>query len=58
MRARYKTEDFIPSIIKNCKTLIEQTHTKPQETLEFGLTEPGESFSFIPCRILVSTLNG
>ena len=28
--------------------LIKQTHTKPQETLEFKLTKPREIFSFQP----------
>ena len=28
--------------------LIKQTHTKPQETHEFKLTKPRESFSFKP----------
>ena len=29
-----ETEDLLLSISKNCETLIEQTHKKPQETLE------------------------
>ena len=34
-----KTKFLLPSITKNCKTPIEQTHTKPQETLEFKMTK-------------------
>ena len=41
-----QTEDLLLSLTKNCGTLIEQTHTKPQETLEFELTKPKETFSF------------
>ena len=36
------------SITKNCETLIKQTHTKGQETLEFQLIKPGETFHFNP----------
>ena len=41
-----KTEDLLLSITKNCETLIEQTHTKPEETLEFKMTKPREIFHF------------
>ena len=40
------TEDLLLSITKNCETLIQQTHTKPQETLEFKMTKPRETFHF------------
>ena len=43
-----KTEDFLLSITKNCETLIEQTHRKPEETLEFKMTKPREIFHFTP----------
>ena len=43
-----ETEDLLLSITKNCETIIEQTHTKPQETLEFKMTKPGETFHFNP----------
>ena len=33
IRPKNQTEDLLLSITKNCETLIEQTHTKPQETL-------------------------
>ena len=41
-----QTEDLLLSITKNCETLIEQTHTKPQETLEFKMIKPRETFHF------------
>ena len=43
-----KTEDFLLSITKNCETLIKQTHTKLQETLEFKMIKPRETFHFNP----------
>ena len=43
-----QTEDLLLSITKNCETLIEQTHTKPQETLEFKMVKPRETFHFKP----------
>ena len=36
------------SITKNCETLVKQTHTKPQEALEFKITKPKETISFKP----------
>ena len=43
-----ETEDLLLSITKNCETLIEQTHRKPEETLEFKMTKPREIFHFKP----------
>ena len=43
-----KTEDLLLSITKNCETIIEQTHRKPEETLEFKKTKPREIFHFTP----------
>ena len=43
-----KTEDLLLSKTKNCETLIEQTHRKPEETLEFKMTKPREIFHFTP----------
>ena len=43
-----KTEDLLLSITKNCETLIEQTHRKPEETLEFKMTKSREIFHFTP----------
>ena len=51
-KPRNETEDFLLSISENCETLINQTHTKPQETLDFKLTQPRETFSFKPPYIL------
>ena len=41
-----ETEDLLLSITKNCETLIEQTHRKPEETLEFKMIKPIETFHF------------
>ena len=43
-----ETEDLLLSKTKNCETLIKQTHTTPEETLEFELTKPRETFDFNP----------
>ena len=48
IRPKIETEDLLLSITKNCETLIEQTHTKPQETLEFKMIKPRETFHFQP----------
>ena len=43
-----ETEDLLVSITKNCETLIEQTHRKAEETLEFKMVNPRETFHFKP----------
>ena len=43
-----ETEAFLLSITKNCETLIQQTHTKPQETLEFEIIKPRGTVHFKP----------
>ena len=48
IRPKNESEDLLLSITKNCETLIEQTHTKPQETLEFKMIKPRETFQFKP----------
>ena len=48
IRPKNETEDFLLSITKNCETLIEQTHRKPEETLEFKMTRTRETFHFKP----------
>ena len=48
MRPKNETEDLLLSITKNCETLIEKTHTKPQEILEFKIIKPRETFHFKP----------
>ena len=48
IQPKNKTEDLLLSITKNCETLIEQTHTKAEETLEFKMNKPRETFQFKP----------
>ena len=48
IQPKNETEDLLLSITKNCETLIQQTHTKPQETLEFKMTKSRETFHFNP----------
>ena len=48
IRPKNETESLLLSITKNCETLIEQTHTKSQETLEFKMTKSKETFHFNP----------
>ena len=48
IRPKNETEDLLLSITKNCETLIEQTHRKPELTLEFKMTKPKEIFHFKP----------
>ena len=48
IRPKNQTEDLLLSITKNCETLIRQTHRKPEETLEFKMTKPRETFHFKP----------
>ena len=48
IRPKNGTEDFLLSKTKNCETLIEQTHRKPEETLEFKKIKPRKIFHFTP----------
>ena len=41
-------DGLLLSITKNCETLIEQTHRKPEETLEFKMNKSREIFHFNP----------
>ena len=43
-----ETENVLLSEAKNCETLIEQTHRKAPETLEFKKINPRETFLFNP----------
>ena len=43
-----KTEDLLLSITKNFETSDNQTHTKPQETLEIKINKSRETFSYKP----------
>ena len=48
IRPKNETEDLLLSITKNCETLIDQTHRKAEETLEFKMIKPRETFHFKP----------
>ena len=48
IRPKNQTEDLLLSITKNCETLIDQTHRKAEETLEFKMIKPRETFHFKP----------
>ena len=48
IRPKNQTEDILLSITKNCETLINQTHRKAEETLEFKMIKPRETFHFKP----------
>ena len=40
IQPKNETEDLLLSITKNSEKLIEQTHRKPKEILEFKMVEP------------------
>ena len=48
IQPKNETETLLLSITKNCEKLVEQTHRKPEETLEFKMTKPKEIFHFKP----------
>ena len=48
IRPKNEIEDLLLSITKNCETLIDQTHRKAEETLEFKMIKPRETFHFKP----------
>ena len=48
IRPKNETDDLLLSITKNCETLIEQTHRKHEETLEFKTIKSKETFPFKP----------
>ena len=48
IRPKNETEDLLLSITKNCQTLIEQTHRKAEETLEFKMAKSRETFQSKP----------
>ena len=48
IKPKNETENLLLSITKNCETLIEQTHRKPEETLEFKMLKSKEIFHFKP----------
>ena len=48
IRPKNQTEDLLLSFTKNCETLIKQTHRKAEETLEFRMIKPRQTFHFNP----------
>ena len=48
IRPKNETENQLLTITKNCETLIEQTHRKAEETLEFKMNKSRETFHFKP----------
>ena len=48
IRPKILTEDLLLSITKICETLIEQAHRKAEETLEFKITNPRQTFHLNP----------
>ena len=48
IRPKTQTEDLLLSTTKNCETLIKQTHRKAEETLEFKMIKPRQTFYFNP----------
>ena len=46
IQPKNETECLLLSITKNCETLIDQIKTHPQETLEFKIIKPRETFHF------------
>ena len=48
IRPKNETEDLLFSITKNCEKLIDQPHRKAEETLEFKMIKPRETFHFKP----------
>ena len=48
IRPKNETEDLLLSITKNCQTLVEQTHRKAEETVEFKMIKSKETFHFKP----------
>ena len=48
IRPKNETEDLLLSITKNCETIIKHTHRKAEETLEFKMIKPKQTFHFKP----------
>ena len=46
IRPKNGTENLLLSITKNCEKLVEQTHRKPEEALEFKMLKSKEIFHF------------
>ena len=48
IQPKNKTKGLLFSINKKCETFIKQSHTKPEETLEFKPTKSRQTFHFNP----------
>ena len=48
IRPKSNIENLLLSITKNCEKLVDQRHRKPEETLEFKMLKPRETFHFNP----------
>ena len=48
IQPKNETENLLLSITKNCEKLVDQTHRKPEETLEFKMLKTRETFHFYP----------
>ena len=48
IQPKIETENLLLSIAKNFEKLVEQTHRKPEETLEFKMLKPRETYHFYP----------
>ena len=48
IQPKNETENLLLSKTKNCEKLVEQTHRKPEETLEFKMLKSRETFHFNP----------
>ena len=48
IQPKNETEDLLLSITKNCEKLVEQTHRKSEETVEFKMFKSREIFHFNP----------
>ena len=48
IRVKNEIEGLLLIITRNCGTLIEQTQRKGEETLEFNMIKPRETFHFNP----------
>ena len=46
IRPKNETGELLLSITKNCESFFEQTHRKPEETLDFKLTKSRKTFHF------------
>ena len=59
IRSNNQTAGSILSITKNCEQPFEQTHRKAEETLEFKMIKPKETFHFkLPINIKGEWMSG